>query len=184
MADNDYSTTTARIPTGPPRDLVYDLTRDHDWDDPTSYADRDAATKEAVRGAHLMALRNEVAALWDEAKAGLAKIDITVGSESGDVIQVTVQLQDDQGDNLGEEWVLQCWLSDASKGAPATAAPDSTAWGMGTELEEIRPFCHWQVITNSSGVARLDITEDGADTWYLNVEFRGKIYASDAITFA
>ncbi len=112
-------------------------------------------------------------------------VDISVGAESSDTIQVAVQLKDIQGNNLSGNYLIRAWLSDSQYGAECSAAPNNgTSWSTGTVLETQTSDKRWLVITDGTGKAVLDVSDTGTPTFYLNVEIDGKVYASSAITFA
>lgn len=115
----------------------------------------------------------------------LPNVLITVGSEGSDIIPVTVQFRDAANNNLSEYCGFMAMLSDTAHGAVSADAP-SGGWaaGVGTLLAEHTANLWGWFETNSSGVARIDITEAGVDTWYLLVLFDGKTYWSGTITFA
>lgn len=107
-----------------------------------------------------------------------AAATMTVGAESANVIAVTVRLP-------GPWWVCHAWLTDAPRGAFTAAAP-SGGWaaGVGTLLAQFTANKHglWQA--NQQGLLRVDVTEAGAATWYLQISSHGPEYVSPAITFA
>ena len=109
-----------------------------------------------------------------------------VGAEGGDIINVSCQLKDCNGVNLAAAHVVQAWLSDTA-GAAVTADPPSGAVAIGaagTVIAEHTAKTHLVVATNAAGLFDLNIAEAGVDTWYLNVEYAGKVFSSAAITFA
>ena len=104
---------------------------------------------------------------------------------SGNDIAITVQA------SASEVFLAKYWLADTSKGAPTTTAPDgagSTGDGLtvttGTEFEEHTQDIYYEGLTDSSGELVLNVKDDDEDnSWYLNVEINGQVYASDAISF-
>jgi len=127
----------------------------------------------------------DTAELHDNVADLIPQIDISVGSESGNTIEVTIQVQDAQENNNANRFILHAWLADAQYGAETATTPDGTvSFTTGTALEEITTKERWTAITDDNGQAVLSIGESGADTWYLNVELDGRIYTSSAITFA
>lgn len=115
----------------------------------------------------------------------IPKIDISVGSESGNQIVVDIQIQDCQANNNANRFLLHAWLSDTQGGAETASTPSAgCTWGTGTVLESITANERWTVITDATGAAQVTVGEAGVDTWYLHVEIDGRIYISDAITFA
>ena len=103
-----------------------------------------------------------------------------------DTINVAVQLVDrENGNELGERIGLMCYLADDANGdTPAATAPDTVAIGTDGALIEWVSNLSGLLITESDGDADINITENGADTWYLILVMPdGKLVASDAITF-
>ncbi len=126
----------------------------------------------------------QASGLADEIADAMPKVDLSVGSESSDTIQVTVQLQDIQGNNLSGNYLIRAWLADSQYGAECTTAPNNgTNWSTGTVLETQTTDKRWLTITDGTGKAVLDVSDTGTPTFYLNVEIDGKMYASSAITF-
>jgi len=113
------------------------------------------------------------------------KINIGVGGETSDTIAVTIQVQDCQGNNNSNRFLVHAWLADSQYGPESSTAPDGTVnWTTGTALEEVTSKKRWTAITDANGRAVLSIAESAGATWYLNVELDGRIYASAAITFS
>lgn len=109
----------------------------------------------------------------------------TVGAEAANVILVTVQLKDAKATNLAAPHVVQAWLSNAAGGAVTGAAPSGAVTATtGTIIREWTSKTHMAVASNASGAIVLSIEEAGAATWYLNVEYQGKLFSSGAITFS
>lgn len=114
-------------------------------------------------------------------------VEFTVGTEALDVINVAGQVVDANGDDVAQAYMLQMWLSDAPGGAVAAAAPSGgIAIGTdGTIVSESIADQEFLLATEADGDFDIDITEAGADTWYLNARMPdGSIVSSDAITFA
>lgn len=125
----------------------------------------------------------------------IPKAVISVGDESSDTIAITVQVSSFQSNAVSAHFKLRCWLSDTQYGARTSTAPDdAVSWTIGTMLRDLSwqgdtfadstlTNVDWEVITSSSGVAVLSIKNTTANTWYLNVELDGRIWASAAIAF-
>lgn len=109
----------------------------------------------------------------------------TIGVETANIIRVTVQLKDSNGVNLAVPCVCRAWLSDAAGGAVTAVAPSvGTVIGtVGIVIDSIAANKHLIVASNASGVFDLDVKEAAAKTWYLNIEYAGKLFSSGAITF-
>lgn len=138
------------------------------------------------RGSHVWQVAGLIGAdrLSDTVADLIPQVDISVGSESGDTIEVTVQVRDCQNNDNANRFVVHAWLADGQYGAETTTAPGGTvSWTTGTAIEEITAKKRWTTVTDATGAAVLSIGETGAATWYLNVEVDGRVYASSAITF-
>jgi len=133
------------------------------------------------RGQHVLAAGSALA--WGAAEVLIPQVSLVVGAESGNAIDVTVQVQDCQGNDNANRFLLHAWLSDSPYGAETASAPDSTSFTTGTVLEQITAGKRWSVLTDVSGRAVLSVGEDGDVQWYLNVEINGRVYCSDAIDF-
>ena len=117
----------------------------------------------------------------------------TVGTEATNVINVTVQMTDAEGNALEAVQRVDYTISDAASGAPTTDPPSggvtaSTGILFGftsgaTYLESTPDVIGW-LQTDSTGKVVVAITETGVDTFYLNVVAGGKVYSSGAIIFA
>lgn len=112
---------------------------------------------------------------------------ITVGAQAGDVINVAVQLNDVQSNAIAASKEVRVYLSDDSAGdGLAGTAPDG-GWAIGTDgtiNEQTTANKAAFIWTESDGQFDVDITESGADTWYLCVVIGTNLYVSDAITFS
>lgn len=109
----------------------------------------------------------------------------TVGAEAADVITVTVQLKDADATNLAAATLCQVWLSDTAGAAVTGTAPSGAVTvTTGTLKSSITAKTDLWVASNASGAIVITIEEAGARTWYLNLEFQGKVSSSGAITFA
>lgn len=113
-------------------------------------------------------------------------VEITVGAEAADVINVALQIQDAEGDDLAEQKSFLAWLSDTA-GAAVTATAPSAGTAIGTDgviIVEHTAETLFELLTDTAGVLDLDIGEAGADTWYLNIRLAdGSIVSSGAIAF-
>lgn len=112
-------------------------------------------------------------------------VDIDVGTEASDKIDVTLQAQDARGVDLEEYTLLLCWLSDAAYGAATGTVPNTDATiTTGVEIQEVVSKKQFLVLTDATGkaVMRVDNTGGSTHTWYLNVVIGGRVYVSDAIT--
>jgi hypothetical protein len=138
---------------------------------------------------------NTTPAEWDinnnpetaRALALVPSVELTVGGEAADVINVALQVVDAEGVALAQQLALFAWLSDTA-GAAATAAAPSAGTAIGTDgviIVEHTAEIIFELLTDADGVLDLDIEEAGVDTWYLNVRLPGgSVVSSAAITFA
>lgn len=114
--------------------------------------------------------------------------DITVGAEDGaDTINVTVQVQDENGNDVADNRVLRAFLSDAVDGEGVTATAPTTVVSDGTgEVVEHVADKVMSLHTDDAGTVGIDITDAGTSTWYLSVvdPATGDLWVSDPITFA
>ena len=109
-----------------------------------------------------------------------------VGAEAENVINVAVQLVDAAGADVATSCLVRVWLSDAAGGALVAAAPSGTVV-VGTDgviLASLTAKKHLLVVTSATGQFDLDITEAGVKELFVNVEYQGNVYSSEAVTFA
>jgi len=109
---------------------------------------------------------------------------ISVGPESGDVIPVTIQVQDVAGQNLSGRFEVHAWLSDSQYGGETAGTPEGLSVATGTLLKEETPNKRLRALTDANGTLVLNVSEASAVTYYLNAQINGKVFASDPITFA
>ena len=114
-------------------------------------------------------------------------VDFTIGSEAGNVINVGLQLNDAGGTALATRASVFAYLSDDANGdSLAGTAPDG-GWAIGTDglLMSVEANKSAMLVSEADGDIDINITESGADTWYLVVVLpNGLLTASGAITFA
>ena len=113
------------------------------------------------------------------------KASITVGAEAGNVINVAVQLQDMNGNALANRASVLAYLSDDANGdSVAGTAPDTVAIGTDVLAIPLVAGKCFLLTSEADGDIDINVTEDGADTWYLVLVLpHGPIVVSDAITF-
>ena len=110
---------------------------------------------------------------------------ITVSDEAADVVTVTVQMRDADGNNLAEQCVLEVWVSNAAAGALGTAPDGAVAATSGTIIASHTAKTHLVCITDPTGELVLTLTESGALVTYFNVNVQSKYVAGDqAMTWA
>lgn len=117
---------------------------------------------------------------------GVYGATITVGADAGTTAPVTIQLTDEDGNDLAVRGAVMAYISDDANGdSVAGTAPDGVAIGTdGVAIPLVAGKC-FLLISEADGDIDLTITENGADVWYLILVMpaTGKLVASDAITF-
>lgn len=111
---------------------------------------------------------------------------ITVGTENTNVINVAIQLLDGNGDALANAAAVTFYLSDNATGSGIAATVPSGGIAIGTDgvLAEFVSGDAGILISEADGDIDIDITEVGADTFYLVLVMpSGKVVISGAITF-
>jgi hypothetical protein len=111
---------------------------------------------------------------------------ITVAAEAADSITVSIQLTDNNGNDLAAFGAVDAYLSDNSDGSTlAGTAPDTVAIGTdGLMIDQVAKKA-FRLVSESDGDIDIAIGENGVDTWYLVVILPdGSLVISDAITFA
>ena len=117
----------------------------------------------------------------------LSNVDIVIGAQATNTINVAVQMQDGNGAALTESMSILALLSDDTDALDKTAAAPDGHVDVGTNGGCIHLVTDkfFLLNTNSSGLVDLDIVESGAATWYLALIFpNGERVVSGAITFA
>jgi len=121
------------------------------------------------------------------ANSPIGTATITVGAESGNVINVAIQLNDKADNALAARASVFAYLSDDANGdSIAASAPDS-GYAIGTDGLIIPVVANKAsvLVSEADGDIDISITESGADTWYLILVLPdGTLQASGAITFA
>jgi len=114
------------------------------------------------------------------------RIGVSVAAETSDVIAVTFQLQDADGNPIARRWLGEIWLSDSDFGDLAATAPSgglsvTTGQQLGADLV---PDKHLKVISDASGAMTVNIADAAAPTFFVMVVGEGiGAPASAAITF-
>jgi len=112
----------------------------------------------------------------------------TIGTEAANVIKVTIQLKDFEGNDLSEARAVQFYLSSASTGLDIEAnAPDALA--IATDGSLIKSggdsLVAGTLISEADGDIDINITHAGADTFYVVIvdPGDGSLHVSSAVTF-
>ncbi len=112
----------------------------------------------------------------------------TIGAEAGDVIKVTAQLTDAEGNAVAGVQIVDVLLSDAATGIGLVAtAPSGTVAiaAKGTLLASPVEKKHLTIQTDENGQYDLNITEAGVKTLYVaTILMDGSMSVSGAVTFA
>jgi len=115
----------------------------------------------------------------------VAGCSFQIGSEASDAIDVTIQFEDSEGTSISEKRLVRAWIGDAVEGVEAATAPSGgVAVQTGGLLQTVTTGKHLLVITDATGAAVIRLSESGTPTFYLMVEFDGKVFSSSGITFA
>jgi hypothetical protein len=114
----------------------------------------------------------------------VGQVDFTIGAEAANAISVTIQVKNENGDNLAEKVAMRVYLSSDSAGlTPAAATSAIAAGASGAVLDPTTITA--EVVTTAAGLAILSLTDTGTPTRYLNVVLpSGEIVTSSAITWA
>ncbi len=120
--------------------------------------------------------------------SSIARVRVTAGAEGAvgaDIVRFTLQVVDRPGKEWGPaagRWLLFVYLSATPHGAPS-ATGNTVAWSTGTVLETVLPNGAYRVITNSQGVAVMDVTIAGAATRYPHTHVLGLFEPGSAGTW-
>lgn len=122
-----------------------------------------------------VAAEDLVAALADALPTATAN----VSAEATNVVTVTIQIKDAQGNNLAEKCVVDFWLSDTAGGAKTadTFTGAGVAATTGVIVNEWTADTHCRCITDANGALVLTFTETGANTLYFNLVLANKYIA-------
>ena len=114
-------------------------------------------------------------------------VEMTVGAEAANVINVAIQLNDPEGKALSEVGVVDWYFAaDAAGLTPLTVAHDGgTAIGTDGALIETVADLSGKMVSEADGDIDIDITDAGAFTAYLVIILPcGGLVISDVITHA
>lgn len=115
-----------------------------------------------------------------------AKVKMTVGAEADNVINVALVFQTENGVTVNCATGAQVYLSsDAAGDTIEGSGPD--AWAIGTNGIFLKnggdSLISGYIVSESTGLADLNLTHAGADTFYLCVIVDGRRFVSSVITF-
>jgi len=117
----------------------------------------------------------------------IGSITFSIGTETDEVIRISGQLKDKEGNNLAIPVGIQVYLSDNANGLSLAATAPSGGWVIGTTgiLLSLIANKSATIISNATGNFDLDITEVTAKSFYLVVIMPlGNLVISSAITFS
>lgn len=132
--------------------------------------------------------KNTLVAAINEVSANLliGNAVFTVGSETGNVIRVGVQLKNRTNSNVSSIMSVQAYLSDQADGSTIVSTSPNGGWAIGNEGVLI-PLIENKIgtfITNNSGFFNIDITESGIANFYLIVILPlGNLKISSIVSF-
>lgn len=116
-----------------------------------------------------------------------AGVTFTIGAEGSDAINVAMQFTDHDGDDMAVPCQALVYTSSDSAGQALRNPPatDTTVGTDGTILVTHGTRNVKLCVSEADGDLDLTITDaSGAQTYYLNVCFGGRIFTSSVITFA
>ena len=132
--------------------------------------------------------KNTLVAAINEISADLllSNAVFTVGTKTGDTIQIGVQLKNRSGSNLSSSMSVRAYLSDSVDGTTIITDAPNGGWDIGNQGLMIPSIedKFGTFITNNTGFFNIDITETGTKTFYLVVILPlGNLKISSAISF-
>jgi hypothetical protein len=98
---------------------------------------------------------------------------VTVGGETSNTFQVTVQLKDVQGNDLAEQRMVSWWLTDTDVPGPISSSGLTTpyvTYSQGTQVKVWTNYYHELAATNTSGQLILVFTSTGTAARYFRVQ--------------
>jgi len=108
-------------------------------------------------------------------------ITLTGTNDADGTGTMAIQVKDADGSNLAQRFRVRCWLSTGDFGAPVADTDFSVITG--TELREITANADYEVISDATGLAEMNIDVASNGTYYVMAEVDGRIYSgSVAIT--
>lgn len=113
----------------------------------------------------------------------LPTVEISAGSGYKDVV-VTTKNADGTAKSGTAYRLFEFQVVDTQYSTTvAGTAPDTIAAQTGSVVNTIVSGKHVTVMSSSAGVATLRVSEDGTDTWYVNVFYAGRLLASIEVAF-
>lgn len=109
---------------------------------------------------------------------------LSAGAEVANARVVTVQCKDAAGNNLLERRLVRIWIGDSDFGGECAVAPNGgVTVNTGTLLQTVTAGKQLEVLSNTSGVAAVTLTESTVKTFYVMAAVASKV-GSVATVFA
>lgn len=112
----------------------------------------------------------------------ITTFSIAAGAEAGEVIRVTLQAKDAQGNNLARTCMVWWLLADAAGSATVTSESPTIALVTGSQWDVVTANKKYAHFTDSSGVLVIDVTLSGDLTIQFVAAVGGKV-SSQALNF-
>jgi hypothetical protein len=127
--------------------------------------------------------------IWEKLNSMCFDIEWTIGTESGDAINVTAQLLDLKARNLGRpamvDWSLRASSSAGAEWGAIDTDAESLAIVTGTIINEWNADAWAQMQTDTDGKLAFTIGETtGADYYMVQIVVGDRVFLSPLITFA
>jgi hypothetical protein len=116
----------------------------------------------------------------------VAYATVVAGAESTNVVNVAIQLQDGAGNDIAQRATVYAYLSDDANGDSIVATAPSGGVAIGTDgvADPVTANKSFFLSSESDGDIDIDVTEAGADTFYLVLVLpNGTHVVSNVLTF-
>lgn len=131
-------------------------------------------------GSNADALHNHAAAGLDPTIQDLIPYITITGTDDGDGTgAATIQAKDAGGNDLAQRFLIRTWIADAEYNEPDPQTDFSVT--AGEQMRELETDADYEVISDATGLAGMNIDAGGAKTVYVMAEINGRIYSSGAI---
>lgn len=123
--------------------------------------------------------------LNSEIRTYVPKLTHSVAAESGNNIDVTIQVKDVGANNIAAIHLIELWVADSATGGLCASAPNGgITVTTGTQIQSVTLNKHIRACTDANGTLVVRVTDSGTPTFYLRAQVAGQMYTSGAITFA
>lgn len=95
---------------------------------------------------------------------------------------MSIQITDNTGANIEVEQVVSVWVATSDKGAPSAITGFTVLTGV--LLKAVTANAYSEVITDDTGLLKMDVNNAGAGTVYVMVSISGKIYSEQLVITA